>query len=376
MSDGKSERLVVHVHAGPRSREHCPVTVPLPWSADSLVQLQRQKAARPTPCQLWSDGARTYATWMVDRMRAGATITYILTLGGRQRRAKSRVRIDRLGPHRLHVLTRQRQLAVLRLERGWFCPFWSPVRAPTGHTVTATPAPGELVDAEPGALPKGLWTAAPVSDADSLGHAEMLGPVAWRGGPVFAEAELRQQWQASSTVQLVTRYRSYVTSGRWWLLDVAVTVTAHQGPATLYCHPRVGLLNLDLAPPLWPANRAVLRTGLGAVSAAELNGYATGWVDLSGLSGGRWIGVSVFLPAGAYAGERWAITDQGRLAVGAIGPPGTVWRKLAVGERLTFRARVCVHTGDAGRWGAADRYGDYAFPPRIEVAPFGAPEQA
>ncbi len=368
MPEADVEQLVIRVYAGPRSREYCPVTLPVPWPADSLVQLHRERARRPPPCQLWSDGHRNYATWIVERLKAGATATYILTRGGRQRRPKSRVRVERLGPHRLHVLTQQRQLAVLRLERGWLCPFWTPVRAPTGHTVTATPAPGELLDAEGVARPTGLWTAAPVVAEQQEANVEMLGPVQWQNGPVFAMLRLDQQWQAAGSVRLTTTYRIYAASARWWLLELSVTLLANKGPTTLYHHPRRGLVNIQLAPPLWPAHRARLHSGLGAATTAEQLPYPTPWLDLSGLSGGRWVGLSVFLPPGAYAGERWFLSEEGVLAVGAVGPAGVPWRKLAAGESVRFCVRLCIHSGNAEMVAAAARYADYAFPPVVEVA--------
>ena len=365
MTSQKTQSIVVRVHAGPYRREGCPVELAVPWPSEALIQLQRQGIRRPEPCQLFRRRGQTYVCWLVDRLRAGASATYILTCGGRRRRAKARVRTDRLGPTRLHTVTQRRQIGVLRLERGWFCPFWSPLRTPTGHSITAEPSPGELLKG-PAAPPTGLWIAPPYAAATNAVEVELMAPVAWSNGPVFSVVELLQRWSwGAEALECRVRYKLYAATARWWLLDVEAMFVGRYGRVQLERSEAHAVLNLRLVPALWLAHAARLQTPLGPLEPAALSRCALPWVDLSGLSGGRWIGVMIMLPPKACAHEPWFVGTHGTVTVGGWGKGR--WVELAPGQQHVFRARLCIHAGDAGRIGCNERYADYGFPPQMEI---------
>jgi len=359
--------LTIEIHAGPRERLGRPVRVPVPWPEDTLVQLMRKDLKRPLPCQLHREQGKVWAYWILDHLKPGQRQIYRLVTGARQRKRRARVRIDRLGPDRVHVVNGRRQLAVLHLGRRWPLPFWNPVRTPDGYAITADliPPPAGRIDTP---LPSGgFWLAPPGFPSPSHGI-ELLGPARWTSGPVFGELELLQRWRLNHTdyVNATVRYRFFDRRDRQYLVDVSCELSAAYGPVQGNCSQSSGLLSLVLAPPL-VSDASRIHSTFGAATASELQQIPVPWVDLSGLLGGRWAGVAVFLTGNTWT-TRWRLNpESGLLTVGGLGEAGSPWLQLETGECWRFTARLWVHGGRPDFAEIADRYADYIYPPAVRI---------
>ncbi|HZW35009.1 MAG TPA: DUF6807 family protein, partial [Isosphaeraceae bacterium] len=95
------------------------------------------------------------------------------------------------------------------------------------------------------------------------------------------------------------------------------------------------------------------------------------WVDYAGVIDGQTVGVAIMdHPTSFRHPTYWHVRDYGLFAANPFGISqftGDPGRRgdviLTPGQTLTFRYRVCLHTGDAASGRIADRYHDFANPP-------------
>ena len=81
-------------------------------------------------------------------------------------------------------------------------------------------------------------------------------------------------------------------------------------------------------------------------------------------------------PGNAYYPTHWMVREYGLFAANPFGlrdftgdKNGKGRYRIPRGEALTLRYRVLIHTGTPEEAGIAERYQEYADPPRVEVTP-------
>jgi hypothetical protein len=377
------QRMVVAVSAGEHLREHCLVSCLVPWSPQCRVAVQRKGTRKVLPSQSESTREGTRVWWLVRRLPPHAQLVYELSCGVRQRRSRSQVRVVRQGPDRVTVQGRSRSYAALHLSRRWPTPFWNPLRTPTGHSVTAALVPpGEPT---PPSMPPhaGLWVGYPAVGTHDCWNptpprlfAVLSRPVQWESGALFGTLSLEVDWLSAEQVPLLRveqSYRFYAPSARGFVMDLEVRLLARYGPVVLWRSRWGGLVSLALAHSLAPSSGARVENALGGSGAAECHGYASPWINVTHLAGGRWLGVAVMLPTGQFEWEPWYLHPDGILSVGGYGDPrrtqrwGDTWVQLATGEEHCFSCRIYCHSGNPQTWDPSARYAEYIFGPSAEL---------
>lgn len=365
----KVRALILEVDAGPHERTGCPVSVTVPWGSDALVQLTRPEVRRPLPCQAVTENGGVRVYWLIDRLKAGQQQIYRLSTGDRQRKRRARVRVDRLDPHRLHVIAANRQLAILQLGRQWPFAFWSPLRTTDGHQIAPTPGPPPTRPQDPTLPQGGLWVAP--RDIPGMGASvEQVGPAEWQSGPVFAEVCVPQRWSMRNGDELgvIQRARFFDPRDGNYLVDIEVELVARCGPVLVSPDRFDGLLTLTVVPHL-VGGTSRLGTPVGAASPEELERAVTPWCQLAGLSGSRWIGATLMLPLEYVRNAHWQLSPHRRqLSLWALDVGDSAGGiRLETGERAYFRCRLLVHRGHPDRVPIANYYADYVFPPAVRV---------
>ena len=211
---------------------------------------------------------------------------------------------------------------------------------------------------------------------------QQSGEVTSSSGDAFGWIHAKNVWQDKEhkpQIDEEREYRFYATPETGRVIDVTVTFTASYGDAKFGDTKEGGIVSVRMRQELCGAN-AVITNALGDVGEPTLWGKPAAWCDYSGpLPDKGTRGITIFdTPTNLRYPTSWHVRAYGLMGANCFG-----WHYfsekeynkpllasnngdylLKNGEKLTFKYRVYVHSGDVKESGVADRFAVYTNPPK------------
>lgn len=383
-------RCKLTVHAGAHRRRNCPVTVFVPWSYKDVrsVRLSEAGTRRVLLTQISRAKGGIDVHFLLDHLPAGATLRFRMQGLSRKILTDDAVSVqDDPAEGRTDFAVGGKLFTSYHYGSRWSRPFLFPVNAGPKTSVTRSwpmdaTVPGEVQD-QP--HQRSLW----------VGYGDCSGVDNWTdlpghgyqkhqafrsrtSGPIFGQISAKIAWcnhRHRKQFDETRDIRVYATRGGARIMDITVSFAMNTAPVTFRDTKEGGLLALRVATSMDVRNGGRIETAHGAIDQAEAWGRSAPWCDYSGEVRGKRVGIAVMehdenprFPTG------WHVRDYGLMAANCFawsnyrpqaGLRGDMtFRK---GSRTTWRYRVYVHRGDARQGNVAERYCDYAFPPRVAI---------
>ncbi|HOJ32120.1 MAG TPA: PmoA family protein [Candidatus Hydrogenedentes bacterium] len=236
---------------------------------------------------------------------------------------------------------------------------------------------------------KSFWSAyGNVNGADCWMEGENSGyqipqEVTYGSGDAYGWILSRNIWtnKAKEPVISETReYRFYATSPKTRIFDVTITFQADYGDALFKDTKEGGLVSVRMRDDLTEKfGKGVITNAEGKSGMAACWGKPSPWCDYSGpLEGVGVVGIALFdHPSNFRYPTCWHVRDYGLMGANCFGyaaftakdpEPKNGDYTLPAGQKLVFKYRVYVHTGDVTEARVADRYADFATPPEVSWA--------
>ncbi len=373
------------VEAGPQARAHVPMSVKLPEAATGAKMTD---GAKEVPCQV----AEGELWWVLDRLPAGAVKTYSVETGTASSADAAAVALKQLAgrvdvtidgkPFTSYVfLPKTIGKAVLRR------PYFFPVHGP-GQLAMTRPYPMVQKD-----LPKNVATDHPHHTSIYVAHGAVNGVDNWSiggnagyivhksfeamtGGGVMGMFRETLDWTdvEKKPVMAETRtVRVYRLPDTHRMLDIEITFRAAYGKVLLGDTKEGGLCATRMRPELRcdkKGNKGRLVNSEGLTAGAAWGKKAT-WVDCSGMVDGRRVGFAIFDgPGNLRHPTTWHARTYGLLTANPFGLRHFTRGKqrgdytLAEGKERTWRYRIYFHESDEKAAKVAERFSDYASPPK------------
>jgi len=202
------------------------------------------------------------------------------------------------------------------------------------------------------------------------------GLLAVSGGPVFGMVGALNDWNDAQGRKLLEERRvltAYAVSGDARLFDLDVCFTATECDVRFGDTKEGGILALRVAPSMDGDHGGVIENSYGAVGEAECWGRRAQWCDYCGEVDGQRVGIAVFDHPHSFRHPTfWHVRDYGMYTANPFGwrdfsgdPAADGSHLLPRGASLLFHYRVLLHRGWAQDAAVAERYHDYANPPRL-----------
>lgn len=175
------------------------------------------------------------------------------------------------------------------------------------------------------------------------------------------------EWRDPAGKPLLIEDRKTVFSGddKLRILDFHITLTA--ATAVTLGDTKEGAFAIRLAEEFTEKRGGKIVNADGLVTMKQVWGKKSNWVDYSTELQGEKLGVAMFdHPSNPGFPTRWHARDYGLFSLNPFGQKGfdedqpAYSRKLATGEKMTFKWRVVIHPGDAATGGVADLYKQFA----------------
>lgn len=263
-------------------------------------------------------------------------------------------------------------------------PFLWPVLSEGGVPVTRAWPMGESEDKDDHPHHKSLWTAyGDVNKADCWGEGsnagyQLSGEVTYGSGDAYGWIAAQNTWtdgEKKPVVDESREYRFYAGKPSARLFDVVVTFTARYGDVKFGDTKEGGIVAVRVRDQIRADRGGVITNAEGLSGERATWGVASAWCDYSGeIEGAGQHGITVFdHPDNLRHPSRWHVRNYGLMGANCFGLSYFTKGKgdlngdyeLKDGETLTFRYRVYVHSGDVEKAKVADRYADYATPPKV-----------
>ncbi|MBI4556727.1 MAG: PmoA family protein [Candidatus Hydrogenedentes bacterium] len=402
----------IRLEVGDHTLFHSPVTLvykdPVPEGTIFVVGADSEKSFRAT-----IRGGEF--VFVPDIVAAGSTHTYLV-----KRIAPARAPLVDIkkqeGRDVLEVRIEDKLLTAYYYSNDQKKPYLWPLNAEGGVTVTRDWPMGEKMTTQDHPHQKSFWTAyGNVNGADCWTEGENSGyqhsdDVTFGSGDAYGWIYAKNTWQdkehksvlseereyrfyttgsadpngwieAKKTVQkqeqnpTVTQFADFRARGR--LIDVTVKLTAAYGDALFKDTKEGGLVGFRIRDDITEkAGQGIITNAGGGKGMAACWGKPSEWCDYSGaIEGTGMRGVAVFdHPDNFRHPTCWHVRDYGLMGANCFGLAAFTNgaqngdHTLKSGESLTFRYRIYVHSGNAEDAKVADRYADYAKPPRAEWA--------
>lgn len=335
------------------------------------------------PAQVRPQGNSLVVTWIVHDLAKGAKRTYEVQFSEKARSVGvPRVRVSRTAAN-ADIMIGDELFARYDTVTGPNKPFFFPVFAP-GHKqvvrgLPSAPRPGETTDHP---HHQGLWfTHGSVNGEDywALTQSKTV-HAAYRnvtGGPVCGGFTAITNWinKAGARVAEDTRdFLVYEMAGAR-VMDVSIAVRPVGGPL-VFGDTKEGTFGIRLP------DSMRLRGGDGHIVNSEgvtdgaTWGKRASWVDYVGSVDGATVGVAILEhPTSFRHPTHWHVRDYGLFCANPFGihdfeqgkPAGTGDHTVQPGGALKLRYRLIFHAGDTNQARIAERWGDYADPPRVTL---------
>ncbi|HCC56717.1 MAG TPA: hypothetical protein DEQ47_05545 [Solibacterales bacterium] len=270
-------------------------------------------------------------------------------------------------------------------------PYLYPLRAADGTIITRgfpmQNVPGESTDHR---HHRGLWFAhsnvngfdfwnnEPTYKKTNMGTIAVLRISKLKSGKKSGEIDAEMEWREPGGTPLLHESRKMVftADGEQRVLDFDILLKALK-PVT-FGDDKDGVFGMRLAPwleapgqkgqPTEPKRTLVMTNAEGAHGEKQVWGKRSNWVDFSGETGGKQLGVAIFdNPDNPRHPTYWHARDYGLFAANIFGVKSFTGDKsqdgslqLKPGETLHFRYRVVIHPGSAQQAKIADQYASYA----------------
>lgn len=234
---------------------------------------------------------------------------------------------------------------------------------------------------------KGLYVAfGSVNGADLWDDGEHRGQMRHRAfqfvtsGPACAAFGEAVSWESKAGEPLLEETRYFrlwraVTGGRF--LDLTVVLAAGTRPVTFGDTKEGGICSVRVREPLQGDAGGLIANAQGGLGESECWGHRSPWVDYSGTLDGRKVGIAILdHPRGFRFPTHWHVRDYGLFTANPFGWHDfqTGWSQdgshvLQPGSFLPFHYRVFLHAGDRHEAKVAERWIDFAHPPKAEAKP-------
>jgi hypothetical protein len=266
-------------------------------------------------------------------------------------------------------------------------PFLWPVHSGGDVPITRAWPMGEAEDKTDHPHHKSLWTAyGDVNGADCWGEGgnagyQISGEVTHGSGDAYGWISAKNTWtdkDKNPVVDEAREYRFYAGKPDARLADVIVTFTARYGDVKFGDTKEGGILSVRVRDQIRADRNGEITNAEGLKGERETWGLPSPWCDYSGEIEGEGVhGITIFdHPENLRHPSRWHVRNYGLMGANVFGLSYFTKGKedmngeynLAEGETLTFKYRIYVHEGDVEEAKVADRYADYANPPKVAWA--------
>jgi hypothetical protein len=178
-------------------------------------------------------------------------------------------------------------------------------------------------------------------------------------------------------------YRFYATPEKGRLMDVSVTFSAEYGDVKFGDTKEGGIVSVRMRDEM-TGKGAIITDSFGDVGEKTMWGKPTPWCDYSAdVPDVGWRGIAMFdNPKNLRYPTSWHVRQYGLFGANCFGwsyfakeeynktafpaPKGDYLLKS--GEKLPFNYRVYIHSGDVTKSAVADRFADWATPPKADWA--------
>jgi hypothetical protein len=199
---------------------------------------------------------------------------------------------------------------------------------------------------------------------------------ALESGPVFGRLTAVNDWCHTSGRKQFEEQRDmvfYATPGGDQLFDVTVTFRMTEKQVVFRDTKEGGLLSVRVTSSMDVPEGGRIENGYGGINEDETWGKKAPWCDYSGTVDGVHVGVAVMdhEKNPRYPTE-WHVRNYGLMTANPFGwsyfrPENKEKGHMTFpkGSRHTWRYRVFVHRGDAGKARVGERFIDYIAPPSV-----------
>lgn len=260
-------------------------------------------------------------------------------------------------------------------------PYLWPVLGEGGASVTRDWPMGEAEKTEDHPHHRSLWSGyGDLNGTDCWTEGDGTGwqhsdEVTWGSGAALGWIKAKNTWQDAHHKAVVAEgreYRFYATRAERRLIDVRITFTAAYGDVRFKDTKEGGIVAVRVRDALRVDQHGAIANSAGGRNERGCWGKPAAWADYSGAIEGAGVrGIAVFdQPSNFGHPSHWHVRNYGLMAANCFGLGAFTKGKengdytLKAGDSLTFNYRVFVHSGDAAKAAVADRYADYADPPR------------
>ena len=383
----KAPQYTVVVSAPNRAYTEAPVslTVPKPHAV-GLVRVTDLRTKAFVPAQIIDGDDHSTVWWLAENLPQGVSRTYRVTVDESppRERENGSVKVDCRTDKSAVAITIDDRLFTRYCYGDAPKPYCYPVIGPTGAPVTRA-YPMANVPGEPRDHPhqRSFWfTFGEVNGIDFWAEGPGKGKQVHRDleataeGPVLGLVRALNDWvgpEGKKVCEDVRELRVHrVPSSR--LFDFDITLRATEGPVE-FGDTKEGMLGFRMATSMQVAGGQGHIVNAAGQRDGDTWGKAADWCDYTGPVNGETVGIAVFdhsrnLRHPTY----WHVRDYGLFAANPFGlkdfikdQTGAGRYTIPKGETLTLRYRVFIHRGTAEEAKVAERYGEYADPPTVEL---------
>ncbi len=231
---------------------------------------------------------------------------------------------------------------------------------------------------------KSIWTAyGDINGVDCWGEEgdkagyQHSDDVTFGSGDAYGWIKAKDTWQDPNHKPILAEdreYQFYEGPAGARLIDVTVAFTASYGTAKFNDTKEGGIVAFRIRPEIEATKKGVITNASGATGEAGCWGKPSPWCDYAGpIEGAGVRGIAVFDNASNLRFPTcWHVRGYGLNGASVFGLAAFTNKKengdytLDEGKSLTFHYRILIHSGDVQEAKIADRYADYATPPKAE----------
>lgn len=383
---------VLLIESGDHTYVNAPVEVAMDIAeAPSMITVKNVETQAVYPATLRGG----ILTFIVDALAANTQARMEVVSGDRPEDAPARVLISKRGDGDvLDVHIDGVHFTSYHYGDEWRKPFLWPVNTEGGVGITRD-FPMEVEStpriARDHPHHKSLWTAyGEVNGHDLWAEGANAGnqrskEVTFGSGDAYGWIRAANTWESKDGEALVdeTReYRFYATPESARLLDVQVTFKAAYGDVLFSDTKEGGIVSVRMRPDISHA-RAVITNAHGDQGEDTAWGKPSPWCDFSGdVPEVGWRGLTIFdHPQNLRHPSSWHVRNYGLMGANAFGYsyfnekeynkgliPENGDHTITADTELPFSYRVYVHSGSVEEAAVAERYRDYAAPPKARIA--------
>lgn len=392
--DGKK----IAVEAGDQASVLCPVAIPLESAApEGTIQVVDTKSGEVCPATV-ADGQLVFVVKKLEPKQKATFQVKVL-----KEKAAPKVDIKKADDTKADIVINGEHFTTYNYSNDARKPYLWPVYCEGNASITRDwpMDPNANPDVEHDHVHhKGIWTSyGDLNGVDCWGEEgdragfQNSDEVTFGSGDAFGWIKAKNTWQDKEHKPVIAEereYRFYDTPASGRLFDVKVTFTAAYGDVKFTDTKEGGILAFRIRPEMQEnfryivgkgpdgknkfevAKNGIITNASGATGMAGCWGKPSPWCDYSGpIKGVGMRGIAAFDNAQNLRFPTcWHVRDYGLNGANCFGLSYFTNKKedgdylLPSGKSLTFNYRVMIHSGNVEEAKIADRYEDYAKPPK------------